>query len=87
MKDSIKLLKVVYILLFVEIVWLGLFLGKPFEIIGFHNSTVPFLLTGISGIIIGIVIKLLKDENIRRNQEAPRNPKGERRFTRLANRL
>ena len=79
MKDSIKLLKVVYILLFVQIVWLGLFLGKPFEIIGFHNSTVPFLLTGISGIIIGIVIKLLKDENIRLNQEAPRTPKGTRR--------
>ena len=79
MKDSIKLLKVVYILLFVQIVWLGLFLGKPFEIIGFHNSTVPFLLTGISGIIIGIVIKLLKDENIRRNQEAPRNPSRGRR--------
>ena len=76
MKNSIKLLKVVYILLFVQIVWLRLFLGKPFEIIGFHNSTVPFLLTGISGIIIVIVIKLLKDENIRRNQEAPRNPKG-----------
>ena len=79
MKDSIKLLKVVFILLMVQIVWLGLFLGKPFEIIGFHNSTVPFLLTGISGIIIGIVIKLLKDENIRLNQEAPRTPKGTRR--------
>ena len=79
MKDSIKLLKVVYILLIIQIVWLGLFLGKPFEIIGFHNSTVPFLLTGISGIIIGIVIKLLKDENIRLNQEAPRTPKGTRR--------
>ena len=79
MKDSIKLLKVVFILLMVQIVWLGLFLGKPFEIIGFHNSTVPFLLTGISGIIIGIVIKLLKDENIRTNKETPRNPKGERR--------
>ena len=75
MKDSIKLLKVVYILLFVQIVWLGLFLGKPFEIIGFHNSTVPFLLTGISGIIIGIVIILLKDENIGINQGAPRNPR------------
>ena len=80
MKDSIKLLKVVFILLMVQIVWLGLFLGKPFEIIGFHNSTVPFLLTGISGIIIGIVIKLLKDENIRRNQEAPGNSKSTRRY-------
>ena len=67
MKDSIKLLKVVFILLMVQIVWLGLFLGKPFEIIGFHNSTVPFLLTGISVMITGIVIELLKDENIRGN--------------------
>ena len=67
MKDSIKLLKVVFILLMVQIVWLGLFLGKPFEIIGFHNSTVPFLLTGISVMITGIVIELLKDENIRIN--------------------
>ena len=68
MKDSIKLLKVVYILLFVQIAWLVFFLGKPFAIIGFHNSTVPFLLTGIMCMIIGIVIKLLKDENIRSNQ-------------------
>ena len=67
MKDSIKLLKVVFILLMIQIVWLGLFLGKPFEIIGFHNSTVPFLLTGISVMITGIVIELLKDENIRGN--------------------
>ena len=79
MKDSIKLLKVVYILLIVQIAWLAFFLGKPFAIIGFHNSTVPFLLTGISGMIIGIVIELLKDENIRSDKEAPRNPKGERR--------
>ena len=67
MKDSIKLLKVVYILLIVQIAWLAFFLGKPFAIIGFHNSSVPFLLTGISGMIIGIVIELLKDENIRGN--------------------
>ena len=79
MKDSIKLLKVVYILLIIQIAWLAFFLGKPFAIIGFHNSTVPFLLTGISGMIIGIVIELLKDENIRLNQEAPRTPKGTRR--------
>ena len=67
MKDSIKLLKVVYILLIIQIAWLGFFLGKPFAIIGFHNSSVPFLLTGIMGMIIGIVIELLKDENIRIN--------------------
>ena len=73
MKDSIKLLKVVYILLIVQIAWLAFFLGKPFAIIGFHNSSFPFLLTGISGMIIGIVIELLKDENIRGNREAPRN--------------
>ena len=66
-KDSIKLLKVVYILLIVQIAWLVFFLGKPSAIIGFHNSAVPFLLTGISGMITGIVIELLKDENIRGN--------------------
>ena len=63
MKDSVKLLKVVFILLMVQIVWLVFFLGKPSAIIGFHNSTVPFLLTGISVMITGIVIELLKDEN------------------------
>ena len=68
MKDSIKLLKVVCILLIVQIAWLALFLGKPFAIIGFHNSSVPFLLTGISAMIIGIVIELLKHENLRSNQ-------------------
>lgn len=63
MKDSITLLKVVFILLMVQIAWLVFFLGKPFAIIGFHNSTVPFLLTGIMCMITGIVIELLKDEN------------------------
>ena len=75
MKDSIKLLKVVYILLIVQIAWLAFFLGKPFAIIGFHNSTVPFLLTGISGMIIRIVIELLKDENIRINWRTTRSRK------------
>lgn len=54
MKESIKLLKVVFILLMVQIAWLVFFLGKPSAIIGFHNSTVPFLLTGIMYMIIGI---------------------------------
>ena len=63
MKDSIKLLKVVFILLMVQIAWFAFFLGKPFAKIGFHNSLVPFSLTGISGLITGIVIELLKDEN------------------------
>lgn len=67
MKDSIKLLKVVYILLIVQIAWLVFFLEKPSAIIGFHNLAVPFLLTGIMCRIIGIVIELLKDENIRGN--------------------
>ena len=80
MKDSIKLLKVVFILLIVQIAWLAFFLGKPFAIIGFHNSSVPFLLMGISAMIIGIVIELLKDENIRTNQETPRSQKGTRRY-------
>ena len=80
MKDSIKLLKVVFILLMVQIAWLVFFLGKPFAIIGYHNSTVPFLLTGIMGMIIGIVIELLKDENIRSDKETPRTQKGARRY-------
>ena len=62
MKDSIKLLKVVWILLAIQIVWFVFNLEKLIEITGFINSAILYLLTGIIGMIILIVIGLLKDE-------------------------
>ena len=67
MKDSIKLLKVVWILLAIQIVWFVFNLEKLIETTGFINSSIPYLLTGIIGMIILIVIGLLKDENNRIN--------------------
>ena len=62
MKDSIKLLKVVWILLAIQIVWFVFNLEKLIETTGFINSLISYLLTGIIGMIILIVIGLLKDE-------------------------
>lgn len=68
MKNSIKLLKVVWILLMAQIVWLAFFLEKLSEMMGFLNSSIPYLLAIINSVIILIVIGLLKDKNIRINQ-------------------
>ena len=62
MKNSIKLLKVVCIILTIQIVWFICNLEKLIETTGFINSSIPYLLTGIIGMIILIVIGLLKDE-------------------------
>ena len=67
MKNSIKLLKVVWILLAIQIVWFIFNLEKLIETTGFINSSILYLLTGIIGMIILIVIGLLKDENNRIN--------------------
>ena len=65
----IKLLKVVYILLMLQIIWLALFLGKPVETMAdFYNTTIPFLITGICGMIVGMIITFIEYENIRSNQ-------------------
>ena len=62
MKNSIKLLKVICILLTIQIVWFVFNLEKLIETTGFINSSIPYLLTGIIGMIILIIIGLLKDE-------------------------
>lgn len=75
MKNSIKLLKVVWILLMAQIVWLAFSLEKLSEMTGFLNSSIPHLLAIINIMIILIVIGLLRDENIRTNQVSPRSRK------------
>lgn len=75
MKNSIKLLKVVWILLMAQIVWLAFSLEKLSEMMGFLNSSIPYLLAIINIMIILIVIGLLRDEIIRTNQVSPRSRK------------
>ena len=67
MKNSIKLLKVICILLTIQIVWFVFNLENLIETTGFINSSIPYLITGIIGMIILIVIGLLKDKNNRIN--------------------
>ena len=63
MKKSIKLLKVVFILLMVQIAWVAFNLEKLVETMNFVNSSIIYLLAVINVIIILIVIGLIKNEN------------------------
>lgn len=68
MKNSIKLLKVVFILLMVQIAWFAFNLEKLVETMNFINSSIIYLLGVINAIIILIVIGLIKNENTKMNQ-------------------
>lgn len=68
MKNSIKLLKVVFILLMVQIAWVAFNLEKLVETMNFVNSSIIYLLAVINVIIILIVIGLIKNENAKMNQ-------------------
>ena len=68
MKNSIKLLKVVFILLMVQIAWFAFNLEKLVETMNFVNSLIIYLLAVINVIIILIVIGLIKNENTKMNQ-------------------
>lgn len=68
MKNSIKLLKVVFILLMVQIAWFAFNLEKLVETMNFINSSIIYLLAIINVIIILIVIGLIKNENTKMNQ-------------------
>lgn len=68
MKNSIKLLKVVFILLMVQIAWVAFNLEKLVETMNFINSSIIYLLAVINAIIILIVIGLIKNENTKMNQ-------------------
>ena len=68
MKNSIKLLKVVFILLMVQIAWFAFNLEKLVETMNFINSSIIYLLAVINVIIILIVIRLIKNENTKMNQ-------------------
>lgn len=68
MKNSIKLLKVVFILLMVQIAWFAFNLEKLVETMNFINSSIIYLLAVINVIIILIVIGLIKNENTKMNQ-------------------
>lgn len=68
MKKSIKLLKVVFILLMVQIAWVAFNLEKLVETMNFVNSSIIYLLAVINVIIILIVIGLIKNENTKMNQ-------------------
>ena len=68
MKNIIKLLKVVFILLMVQIAWVAFNLEKLFETMNFINSSIIYLLAVINVIIILIVIGLIKNENTKMNQ-------------------
>lgn len=68
MKNSIKLLKVVFILLMVQIAWVAFNLEKLFETMNFINSSIIYLLAVINVIIVLIVIGLIKNENTKMNQ-------------------
>lgn len=68
MKNSIKLLKVVFILLMVQIAWVAFNLEKLVETMNFINSSIIYLLAVINVIIILIVIGLIKNENTKMNQ-------------------
>ena len=56
MKKSIKLLKVVFILLMMQIAWVAFNLEKLVETMNFVNSSIIYLLAVINVIIILIVI-------------------------------
>ena len=68
MKKSIKLLKVVFILLMMQIAWVAFNLEKLVETMNFVNSSIIYLLAVINVIIILIVIGLIKNENTKMNQ-------------------
>ena len=68
MKNSIKLLKVVFILLMMQIAWVAFNLEKLVETMNFINSSIIYLLAVINVIIILIVIGLIKNENTKMNQ-------------------
>ena len=68
MKNSIKLLKVVFILLMVQIAWVAFNLEKLVETMNFINSSIIYLLAVINAIIILIVIGLIKNEITKINQ-------------------
>ena len=68
MKNSIKLLKLVFILLMVQIAWFAFKLEKLVETMNFINSSIIYLLAVINVIIILIVIGLIKNENTKMNQ-------------------
>ena len=68
MKNTIKLLKVVFILLMVQIAWFAFNLEKLVETMNFINSSIIYLLAVINVIIILIVIGLIKNENTKMNQ-------------------
>lgn len=68
MKNSIKLLKVVFILLMMQIAWVAFNLEKLVETMNFVNSLIIYLLAVINVIIILIVIGLIKNENTKMNQ-------------------
>ena len=68
MKNIIKLLKVVFILLMVQIAWVAFNLEKLFETMNFINSSIIYLLAVINVIIVLIVIGLIKNENTKMNQ-------------------
>lgn len=67
MKNSIKLLKVVFILLMVQIAWVAFNLEKLVETMNFINSSIIYLLAVINVIIILIVIGLINNENTKMN--------------------
>lgn len=68
MKNIIKLLKVVFILLMVQIAWFAFNLEKLVETMNFINSSIIYLLAVINVTIILIVIGLIKNENTKMNQ-------------------
>ena len=68
MKNSIKLLKVVFILLMMQIAWVAFNLEKLVETMNFVNSLIIYLLAVINVIIILIVIGLIKNKNTKMNQ-------------------
>ena len=64
MKNSINLLKVVYIILIIQIAWFIVSLERQFGIISF---LVPLFLTVISSVVTIIVIGLLKEKISNKN--------------------
>ena len=64
MKNSINLLKVVYILLIIQIAWFIVSLERQFGIISF---LVPLFLTVVSSVVTMIVIGLLKEKISNKN--------------------